>query len=700
MDRRDFIKAAGAGAAAMAAPGQMKASSALSDDEIESRIREILPQLGLWEKVSLMSGRYTQDFGEKQKGYGKTVPFQTPGIKRFGIPGIRFIDGPRGINFQGSTAFPVAMARGATFDVELARRVGEAIGCEARAGGANYFGGVCINVLRHPAGGRAQETFGEDPYHLSAIGVATLSGVQEHVMACAKHYACNNNEDSRFYVNVKVDERTLREIYLPHFKACADAGIASVMSAYNYVNNRHCGHNKPLLRDILKDDWGFDGFVVSDFTFGCRSTVRAANAGLDVEMPGTMYYGRKLLVAVAAGLVPRKNIDDSVARLLRQQLRFIHLEDVPYDKSRVAGPEHQALALETSRKSIVLLKNNGVLPLKRNSLEKIAVLGRLADTPNIGDRGSSSVRPPYVVTPLQGLRDRLGDSVEILYEDGSDLEAARSAAKEADAVVLVAGLTYEDEGEGGAPFLAGDREHLGLRKSEKELIKAASSLNDRCVVVLMGGSAVTMAEWKEGAGAVLMAWYPGMEGGRAIADVILGNVNPCGRLPFAWPKSEDQCAPLKNWAPVLKYGYYHGYRLMDKQGFEPEFPFGFGLSYTTYRYGNLRLDKKTVNRSGKVTVKVDVANAGDVAGEEVAQLYVGYEGSKVDRPVKDLKGFVKIALEPGETRTAAFELKPEDLACYNVGRGGWEVEDIEYVVYVGPSSNDKKLLKETLSIEK
>lgn len=699
MDRREFVLLSGAGLAASSLPRLSRAGEKLGAEEIEARVKEILDQLSLWEKVSIMSGRYLWDFKEKQKGYGKTIPFRTPGIERFGLPGIRFIDGPRGINFDGSTAFPVAMARGATWDPDLAMRVGRAIGYEARAGGANFWGGGCINVLRNPRGGRAQESYGEDPYHLGVMGSATIMGVQEHVMACAKHYACNNNEDSRFYVDVKVDERTLREIYLPHFKACVDAGVASVMSAYNFVNGSHCGNNKHLLRDVLKQDWGFEGFVVSDFTMGTHSTVRPANAGLDIEMPGTIFYGRKLLLAVKAGLVPKKNIDEAAARIIRQQLRFIHLEDRPCDKSKVAGTEHAALAREVSQKSMVLLKNQGgLLPLDRKEIKRIAVLGRLADMPSTGDRGSSSVRPPYVVTPLQGIKEKLGASAEIVYEDGSNLDAAAKAAAGADAAVIVAGLTYEHEGEGGFPGAPGDRGRLGLDKDEVKLIQAVSGSSDKCVVVLEGGSAITMSEWKDRVPAIIMAWYPGMEGGNAIADVLMGDAVPGGRLPFVWPASEDQCAPLKNWAPRLQYDYFHGYRLADKEGYVPEFPFGFGLSYTTFRHDRLRLSARSIGRDGKIKVSVDVTNTGKVAGEEVVQVYVGYKGSAVTRAKKDLKAFAKVALDPGETRTVNLELRARDLAYYNVESGEWVVEPIEYVVYAGPSSRQEDLLSDAFKI--
>ena len=697
MNRREFVALTAAGAvAAIARPA--RAAAALTDAEVEARVAEILPRLSLWQKVSIMSGRITDGFIEKARGYGYSATFNTPGLPEHGIPGVRFIDGPRGINFAGSTCFPVAMARGASWDVGLCERVGEAIGYEARAGGANYWGGLCQNVLRHPAGGRSQETFGEDTHHLGAMAVATLRGAQRHVMACAKHYCCNNNEDSRFYVNVRIDERTLREIYLPHFAACVGAGVASVMSAYNDVNGQLCGQNPHLLRDILKGDLGFKGFVVSDFSQGVEATVPAARAGLDIEMPGTVFYGRKLWAAVKAGLVPVADIDEAASRIIRTQLRFLHLEDEKLDRAKIAGPEHAALAREAARKGMVLLRNNGgLLPLDPRGIKKLAVLGPMAARPNIGDNGSSAVRPPYVITPLEGLRARL-PGVELAYGDGRDAAALKRACAGADAVVVFAGLTWKDEGEGGSPFVPGDRENLGLHPDEIKLIRVAADENKKVVVVLMGGSAITLGGWGDLAPAILMAWYPGMEGGHAIAEVLCGDHNPSGRLPFMWPKDLSQCAPLSSHAPVLHYDAYHGYRLADRDGFDPEFPFGFGLSYTAFRHANLALRERTIGRDGTLGVSVDVTNTGAVAGEEVVQAYVGCKGTAVPRAKKELKAFAKVLLAPGETKTVALEIPARSLAYYDVAGKGWQVEAADYVVSAGPSARESDLLKAEFKI--
>jgi beta-glucosidase len=706
MDRRDFIKATGTGMALVLSPLGSRAQGPLSADGIESRIREILSQLTLEEKVSQMSG--TKKGSEISPDYWNA---QTPGIKRLGIPGMRFTDGPKGINREGSTAFPVAIARGAAWDVELAERVGEAMGYEARAQGANMYGGVCINVLRHPANGRAQESFGEDPLLLGAMGVATIRGVQKHVAACAKHFACNNHEESRFYVNVIVDERTLREVYLPHFKACVDAGVASIMSAYNNLNGHICSENRHLLTEILKEEWGFPGFVMSDFGMGTESTLPAAKAGLDVEMDRTVYFGKRLIMAVRLGLLPEAVIDQAVARILRQKLRFIHLEDVEYDKSKLAGAEHAVLSRESARHGMVLLKNDkGLLPLDPGKMKKVAVLGELADKANIGDIWSSGVKTPYVVTPLEGIKARLGEPVEVVYNDGRDLATAKAVARGAEAVIVVAGLTAKDEGEGGfGPIpvfqylpmseTGRDRGFLGLHDWEVALINAVSEETDRLVVVLEGGAAITLREWKDRAQAILMAWYPGMEGGHAVADVLFGDFNPCGKLPCVWPVNEEQCVPLDTRAATVNYGYLHGYRYQEKMGYQPEFPFGFGLSYTTFRYSNLRLDRSAIGGNETVTALVDVTNTGKVAGREVAQLYVSYPGSAVERAPKDLKAFAKVALEPGATKTVALTLNAKDLAYYDAAASKWVVENIEYEVKVGPSADDDDLLAERFRVK-
>ena len=668
------------------------------DDDLEAKVEAVLSQLSLEEKVELMAGKTTlKNYLEE---LFKGTLWQVPGNPRLGISPLKCIDGPRGVGIKGSTAFPVGMLRGATWDKDLEQKVGEAMGYEARAQGANVLLAPCINVLRHPSWGRAQETYGEDPYHLGIMGSSFVQGVQKHVMACAKHFAGNSIEGNRFYVNVKMDERTLREIYLPHFKMCVEAGVASVMSAYNDLNGYLCAHNKHLLTDILKNEWGFKGFVISDWLNAVEDTVSAINAGLDLEMPNPAHYGKKLVKAVQEGLVSEKSIDEAVRRLLRMNFKFITPDfQAGYDKSKVGGKEHTQLALEVARKGIVLLKNdNSTLPLNLEKIKSLAVIGKLADTKNLGDKGSSNVVPSYVITPLQGIKNQAEWKIKIYYSDGVNLEGAVRLAKNADAVVLVVGMTWKDEGEGGYSFFRGDRLDLHLHKQDENLINRVCAVNQRCIVVLEAGSAVLMENWEDKASAILMAFYPGMEGGNAIGEIIFGKTNPSGKLPIVFPRSQDQLPPFDNRAKEVVYEYYHGYRWFDKKGLEPLYPFGYGLSYTNYRYDNLRLSAERIGKAGKLIAKVDVFNIGKMAGEEVVELYVGYKGSKVDRPVKDLKGFTKVSLAPGETKTVSLELSAQDLAYWNSEKSSWEIEEIEYIVYVGPSSRQEDLLKASFRI--
>lgn len=673
-----------------------------SEDEREARTGELVSAMTLDEKVAQMSGSANLlELGIMLVRYNYK-PFDSGENRRLGIPPIRFTDGPRGVALGHSTCFPVSMARGATWDPELEERVGDVVGVEARSQGANFFGGVCINLPRHPGWGRSQETFGDDPYHLGVMGVAMTRGLQRHVMACAKHYACNSIEEARFFVDVRVGERVLREVYLPHFKACVDAGVAAIMSAYNKVNGRYCGQNDHLLRDILKRDWGFRGLVMSDFFLGVRDTIEGANGGLDIEMPSARVFGRKLKKAVLRGQVKEEVIDEAATRVIRQKARFAKVgEPEAYDRKKVAGREHADLALEVARKGIVLLKNEGgALPISREGIRKVAVIGELAARPNIGDKGSSQVRPPYVVTALQGIRDRAG-SVAVEYEGGKDIARAARFAREANAAVVVVGTRWNDEGEAmpGPLKLGGDREDLRLPAEQEGLIRAVAGESDRCIVVIEAGSAVTMETWKDDVEAILMAWFPGMEGGHAIADILFGDVNPSGKLPLTFPKSTDQLPFFDRKARSIEYGYYHGYRLFDRDGLEAAFAHGFGLSYTEYSYGNLKLGATDIGKDGALEVGVEVTNAGGMAGEEIAQLYVGCEGSSVDRPLKELKGFARVRLEPGETKVVSFSVKAPDLAYYDEGSGSWVVEEGEYTVYVGPSSRSEDLaLKERFKI--
>ncbi|QTL99382.1 glycosyl hydrolase [Iocasia frigidifontis] len=675
-----------------------------TEDEINKLARKILAKMTLEQKVNQMSGDsfYTKEAVDNMMENGYNLePYYAGQDEELGIPPIAFTDGPRGIVIGNSTCFPVSMARAASWDIGLEERIADVMGIEARAQGANYYGGVCINLLRHPAWGRAQETFGEDPFLLGEFGSAQVRGIQSHnVIACIKHFAVNSMENARFKVDVNLDERTLREVYLPHFKRCIDEGAGSVMSAYNKVRGKYCGHNEYLLSKVLKEDWNFDGFVITDFVFGMYDGEKAAKAGIDIEMPFTMHYGDKLKKLVEEKKIDEEVIDNAVLRIIRQKLKFITAEDKQnYDISMVACKEHRGLARESAEKSMVLLKNqNNILPINTDEVKKVAVIGSLANTPNTGDRGSSNVRNEYTVTPLEGIKNLVGRDIKINYQDGSDLKEVARVASAADLVIVITGNRTGDEGEYLEDFgdanNGGDRDSLTIAEEEYEILDTAINENENSIVVLTGGSVIMMEEWKERAAAILIAWYSGMEGGNALARILFGEVNPSGKLPFTIPSSEEELPFFDKDAEEINYGYYHGYTLFDKEKYKPAFPFGYGISYTSYSYDNLQTELK----NEVITVNIDVKNQGDIEGEEVVQYYVGFSNSKVDRPLKLLKGFKKIVLAPQETKTVSCDIKIDELAYYNDKTEKWEIEDIEYEIYAGPSSDNEDLLATKINI--
>lgn len=708
-------------------PADYSWEKGMSREQIAQEVEKLLGQMTLEEKVAQLYGDrralpkiglpiiFQGRFGKIQSGYNE----------RLDIPPFVFTDGPRGVTVaRKGTCFPVAMARGASWDRDLEYRIGDAIGKEARASGANYFGGLCINLLRHPAWGRAQETFGEDPHHLGEMGVALMQGVQQHnVMACAKHYALNNIENSRFYVNVEADERTLREVYLPQFRKCVDNGVASVMSAYNDFRGELCGHNDYLLDQVLRQEWGFTGFVTSDWMNGLEDTEEGIKAGMDVEMPLPKHYTvKKIKKQLEEGTITAADIDDMVRHVLQTKLWYITRTDpMSYQKKLVASQAHRDLALEAAEKSMVLLKNEGnLLPLDKSTIKNIAVIGKLADVPSIGDHGSSRVNPSYVVTPLQGLKKYLGREVEVTFSDGADLEAAQKIARTADVVLIIAGYEHSDEGEYfvissdmdyvSRPrtqqeeakrkknkkwferFVGGDRLDLGLKERDQRLIEALASENDKTVVALIAGSAVVMEEWERQVSAILMMWYAGMEGGNALANVLFGAVNPSGKLPLTIPKRAEHLPPFDPFAEQVEYGYYHGYTLLDKEHQDAAFSFGFGLSYTQFVHDSLNILTPELTVDDVLNVRVPLTNTGDRMGAEVTQLYVGFANSTVDRPVKLLRAFKKTELAPGETKVVELRVPTKDLAWYNPRNQAWEVERMPYELYVGSSSQKEDLL--------
>ena len=674
-----------------------------TDEGLYAAAEKLCGQLTLKEKLSMLSGK--QFF--VRNGYDLFVngqkyncrPCIAGGVKRLGIPRVAFSDGPRGCVMGKSTCFPVSMLRGASFDSELEYEIGSAIADEVTAQGGNYFAGICINLLRNPRWGRAQETYGEDPCLLSEMGVALTKAVQDKgVIACPKHFALNSIENIRFDVNVNCDEVTLHEVYLPHFKACIDAGAMSIMGAYNLFRGDHCCESKYLLKDILRDQWGFTGFTISDFLMGVRSAPKALKAGLDIEMPQIMRY-TTLPFNLKAGKISMDNVDSSVQSILRGLIK-ITPKLKKADKSVIAGKEHTALARRAAAEGTVLLKNNGLLPLDKSM--KVAVVGRYANKINVGDHGSSSVYSPYTVTPYEGLCNVFGKNNVVLLE-GTSLTPKESEIQNCDAVILCVGSDYKQEGENLANFtknddvaemgLGGDRYSLRISKDETALIRHAVASCKNVIVNIIGGSAYIIDEWKDSVSAILHSFYGGMEGGNALADIIAGNVNPSGHLPFTIAKDEDDYPPFLfpgSKERDMLYGYYHGYTLLDKEGKTASFPFGFGLSYTKFDYQ--RVTAKVKN--GEVQVSLTVKNKGDRDGKTVIQVYAGAEG---DHPVKLLKGFKKVLVAAGESQRVTLSIPLSRLAFYDPATKSTYNEK-KYTLYVGQDAEDAMKKKTEIEI--
>ena len=655
----------------------------------------LLKEMTAKEKIRLLQGHAmgvtVKNFLTKGRFYnGEAYP--AGGCKRLGIPPVMFTDGPRGIVMKKCTCFPVSMLRGAGFDDELEYRIGEVFAKEASALDANLFAGVCINLLRNPMWGRAQETYGEDTFLLGRMGAALTKAMQDNgIIACPKHYALNSIEDLRFSVNAIADERTLHEVYLPHFKKCIDAGAMSIMGAYNKVNGTYACENKELLTDILHDQWGFDGFSLSDFFYGIYDAKRSLKAGMDMEMPYLFRY-ITLPHLLKKGEITEEDIDKSAVRILRALISTLP-KYKKQDKSVILSKEHIALAREAATKGMVLLKNEeNTLPIKAG--KKIAVVGRYANKRNTGDHGSSNVFSPYAITPYEGIKKRFGESNVSVY-NGADCKKAIAAAADSDYIVCCVGSDWLQEGE----FLVnlgtvkkkpkgsgGDRADLRIPEEDVTLIKAMSKLNKKLIVNIMGGSAYVIKDWIDLSDAVVMSFYSGIEGGNALADIISGDKNPSGKLPFTIAeKAEDYPSFLHIGAKDknIEYGYYHGYTLFDKKGIEAHFPFGFGLSYTDFTMAGISCKKD----EEKIKVTVNVANTGAVDGDEVIQVYVGSNNNDIDRPVKVLKGFKKVSIEAGKEITAEVEVLIDDIKFYNPENGKWELDD-SYTVFVGADSRN------------
>ncbi len=653
---------------------------------IDDRARELLDLLTVHERLHLLAGDDSAGRGAGPGGRDdERVPIVAGELPRLGVPGVRAAAGPRGAAVGVATCFPVPMARAASFDPELEARVGDAVGVECRALGANLVVGVCANILRHPAWGRAQDTFGEDPHLVGEMAAALVQGSQRHVMACVGHLAAPATEDGRDTVSVAVDEDDLRDLDLPALRRCVDAGAAAVMTGAHRLNGVPCGHHGHLIGEVLKDEWGFDGFVVGDLRAGAGSA-HAVAAGLDLEMPFHR-RSRSLARQVRRGKVAGARVDDAALRVLRQQVRFADqaagAEPGRYAPARVAGDAHRALAREAAERSMVLLRNQAVrgalggtaapvLPLDPERVTSLAVIGGPAAEPLTGDHGSSRVQAPAVVTLLDGLR-AAGERwvIKVTHHGGDDLDAAGLAAAGADVAVVVAGFTHRDEGENRSrPWgrrAGGDRRSLSLPPHDESLIRTVAAANPRTVVVLVGGSAVVTESWREQVGALLVAWYPGMEGGHALARVLFGEVDPGGRLPATWPRGAEQLPRFDPRARTVRHGPLHGYRLMEATGRDPAFPFGFGLSYTTFEHGR-PVAKRTSD--GTVRLNVPVVNTGTRTGDEVVQVYLDEALGSEPRPLRTLRGFRRVTVAPGAMTNVVFELPAEVVAPTAAAHGG------------------------------
>lgn len=648
--------------------------------QFNDQARELVHQMTLEEKVEMMAGHCTLTSSFGGGSYNET-PYPFGGCERLGIPELKFCDGPRGVVSGRSTCFPVAMACGATFDRDLEYRVGTVIGREVLANGGNYFGGVCMNIPYNPGAGRSQECFGEDSYHMGEMAVALMRGVQDqNVMACLKHFAFNSMETSRFKVSVDADARTEHEVFFPHFKKAVDAGAVSVMNAYNLYKGKKCGHNPYLLRDILKKKWGFDGFVISDFMWGVKDTAAGITGGCDVEMHIRQVYTlKKIRKCLADGTICEEMLDEACMRIVRSTLAFEAARKqtgARYDSSVLACAEHVSLAKEVADKSITLLQNkDDILPLAQSA--SVAFVGDLTAIENIGDHGSSKVRPPYVETILNSLHTDYAQ-VRTAYIPTKKIAAQADAIRMADAVVITCGMRHSDEGEYVFAY-GGDRASLQLHKDELQMIDDVTALNQNVIVILMGGNVIMTHSWKDKVKAILFAYYPGMKGGSALTDILFGKVVPSGKLPFAIAEREDQY-PAVDWkAKQQHYGYYHGYQKIDRDGGAYDFPYGFGLSYTSFALANAALAEDTDEQA---TFTVDVTNTGARDGDEVVQLYVSWPESPVERPVRALKGFARVSLQAGETKTVTLTVQKSELGWYDETIGDFR-QDSAYLAHIG-----------------
>lgn len=712
------------------------ASSQVTDKEkvqMEKRIEKLIKKMTLEEKVGLLHGN---------------SKFYVAGVERLGIPEWSLSDGPHGVRAEinrhdwayagwtndSASYFPTGTAFAAAWNPELAYRRGEVLGEEARWRKKDVLLGPGVNIIRSPLCGRNFEYMSEDPYMNSVLAVAYIKGLQSRDVACSvKHFAVNNQETNRTTVDVECSERALREIYLPAFKAAVqEGGALTVMAAYNKFRGEFCAENNYLVRKILRNEWGFDGVYVTDWG-AAHSTVPSMEAGLDLEM-GTLidkyedwYYANPLIEAVKSGKIPMSLVDEKVGDVLRVMIKTNVL-----DPKKRFGPgsmntkEHQQATYDAAAEAIVLLKNqNNLLPLDFSSIKSLAVIGDNATRKHSNGGLSSEIKAVYEVTPLEALRAKWGDKVDIRFAQGYEklstfvegsnngqssgtfssktqesdalLKEAVEVARTSDVALLVCGLNHDYDTE------SFDRLNMDIPYGQVELIQEVVKANPRTIVVMIAGSPLNMAAVDICSPAIVWAWFNGMEGGNALVDVLSGKVNPSGKMPLTTPVSLDQSPAhaLGNFpGRDLKVNYEEdilvGYRWFDTKGLPVVYPFGYGLSYTTFNYSNLNTDKKTYDQADTIQATFTLTNTGDREGAEVAQLYVSDPVCSVMRPVKELKGFKKVFLKPGESRRITLDIPVSSLAFYSEAQSQFVVEPGEFILQLGASASD---IKQRISVE-
>jgi len=692
---------------------QLRVNAQGKTDPLDAKINSIIKKMTLEEKVEMLHGN---------------ALFSSAGVPRLSIPELTCDDGPLGVREEvlrfdwksanwttdSATFLPNGSAMAATWNPAMANKYGVVLGEEANARKKIVMLAPAFNICRMPLCGRTYEYYSEDPYLNGQLAIQAVKGIQsQHVAACVKHYAVNNQEVNRNTVNAVVDERALREIYLPAFKAAIQEGNAwSIMSAYNKVNGFWCSENDVLLNKILKGEWGFQGAVISDWG-GVHNTVAAANAGLDIEMGSSgpydqWYFAKPLLAAVKDGKVAEAVIDDKVHRILWLMYHTSMSDNHP--EGAIATPAHDKAAYEIASESIVLLKNDRhLLPLKTNTMKSIAVIGDNATkTFALGGFGAG-VKVKHEITALAGIKARLGKSIDIKFAQGYKatspgrrgnaqddnkpdqalIDQAVALAKTTDIAILCIGANREFESEGR------DRKDLELPFGEQALVNAVTAANPNTIIVVMAGAPYNLNEINKNNHTIVWSWFNGSEAGDALADVLTGVVNPSGKMPFTFPVSlKDSPAfalstyPGENLTANYKEGILVGYRWYDTKKIDPLYCFGYGLSYTNFVYSDLKTNKKSYQAGDKIVAGISVKNSGSMGGKETVQLYIGKTNSAVTRAEKELKAFKKIMIAPSQTVDVAMEIPVNDLSYFDDGAKKWVLEKGDYKIFAGASSRD------------